>query len=100
MTAATPRVAIPSPIEVLIFSCLTLRQGVLAVGCKNVLVAQRPVSPARRTLFVVSQDISRPAHGDANFGILGMGGSDSNAVVSTFRMRGDDVLLSKITVHE
>jgi archaemetzincin len=66
----------------------------------DVLVSQRSVSPERRTLFVVSQDISRPAHGYENFGILGVGYANGNALVSTFRMRGDEVLLSKITVHE
>jgi len=66
----------------------------------DVLAAQRPASPACRTLFVVSQDISRPAHGYTNYGTLGLGTANGNAVVSTFRMRGDELLLSKITIHE
>jgi archaemetzincin len=51
-----------------------------------------------RTLYLASVDISRPAHGQANFGVLGC--ANGNAIVSTFRMKGNKDLLDKIAIHE
>jgi archaemetzincin len=53
---------------------------------------------AGRVLYLTSADISRPAHGTANFGVLGC--AKGNAIVSTFRMKGDKTLLDKIAIHE
>lgn len=51
-----------------------------------------------RTFYVTSEDISRPAHGQANYGILGY--TNVNAVVSSYRTHGDMNLLHKVAVHE
>jgi archaemetzincin len=53
---------------------------------------------AQRVLYLTSVDISRPVHGQANYGVLGCAGG--NAIVSTFRMKGSMALLDKIAIHE
>jgi archaemetzincin len=62
------------------------------------IVHMLPALPATRVLFVTEQDISVPAHGKQNWGVLGY--TNTNAIFSTFRMHGDPKLLHDVTIHE